>query len=346
MQITAREIATFLGGTIEGNPDIVLDKPSKIEEGVPGSITFLSNPKYEPFIYKTNASAVLVDSNFQPSSSISATLIRVPDVYGAITQLLEAFTDISDDQRKIEPTAVVSEGATLGSNVGIGESTVICEGANIGDDCLISSHVYIGPNVKIGQNTVLQPGVKIMKDCEVGDNCTIHSNTVIGADGFGFKPDSNGCYKKIPQIGNVVIENDVEIGANCVIDRATMGSTVIEEGVKLDNLIQIAHNVVVGAHTVIAAQAGIAGSTKIGKYCMIGGQVGIAGHLKIPDRTNIAAQSGLNTGPKKEGTALFGSPAIAYKDYLKSYVGFKKLPELMKKLEELESEVKILRSEK
>lgn len=346
MQITAKEIATFLGGTIEGNPDIVLDKPSKIEEGVPGSITFLSNPKYEPFIYKTNASAVLVDVNFKPSSRISATLIRVPDVYGAITQLLEAFNDIEENHRTIDSTAVVSKQAMLGSNIGIGEYSTICEGADIGDNCLISSHVYIGHNVKIGQNVKLYPGVKIMRDCIIGDNCTIHSNTVIGSDGFGFKPDDNGCYQKIPQIGNVVVGNDVEIGANCVIDRATMGSTVIEEGVKLDNLIQIAHNVVIGAHTVIAAQAGIAGSTKIGKYCMIGGQVGIAGHLKIPDKTNIAAQSGLNSGPKKEGTALFGSPAIAYKDFLKSYVGFKKLPELMKRLQELETEVKILRSEK
>ncbi len=346
MQITVRELASFLGGKIEGDPDVQLTKPSKIEEGEPGSITFLSNPRYEHYIYTTNASAVLVNNSFKPSAAVNATLIRVPDVYGAIGQLLQAFDGNSEEaERKVSDKAHVAESAKIGDNTAVGEGVVISEGAEIGENCIISAQVFVGANAKIGENTVLKPGVKIMKGCELGKNCIIHSNTVVGADGFGFNPDKEGNYQKIPQIGNVVIGDDVEIGANSVIDRATMGSTVIERGVKMDNLIQVAHNVVIGENTVLAAQVGIAGSSKIGKNCMIGGQVGIAGHISIPDRTNIAAQSGLNSAPKESGQNLFGSPAIPYKDFLKSYIGFKKLPELMKKMDALEKELKELRVE-
>jgi UDP-3-O-[3-hydroxymyristoyl] glucosamine N-acyltransferase len=346
MEMTVRELASFLGGEIEGDPDVQLRKPSKIEEGEPGSITFLSNPKYEPFIYTTNASAVLVNNDFKPTSSIRATLIRVPDVYGAIGQLLQAF-DGSNGQtvHVVSADAFIHDSAELGKNVRVDSAAVISANAKVGDGSVITSQVFVGENVEIGKNTLLFPGVRILKNCKVGDNCIIHSNAVIGSDGFGFNPDKEGRFQKIPQIGNVEIGSDVEIGANTVIDRATMGSTVIADGVKMDNLIQIAHNVVIGANTVIAAQVGIAGSSKIGKNCMLGGQVGIAGHITLPDNTTIAAQSGVNTPPKGEGAVLFGSPAFLYKDFLKSYVGFKKLPDLMKKIEELEKELGELRRE-
>ncbi len=343
MQKTAREIAQFLGGEIEGNPDIILTRPSKIEEGVPGAITFLSNPKYEEFIYKTKASAVLVNSRFKPSAKVDATLIRVQDVYGAITKLLSAFNNNGDTERIIHPDAQIAESATIGKKVGIGMLSVVEEGAEIGDDSLIYPQVYIGKNVKIGDGAKIYPGVRIMHDCILGDNCIIHSNTIIGSDGFGFSPNENGQYSKIPQIGNVLIGDDVEIGANSVIDRATMGSTIIESGVKLDNLIQIGHNVSIGKNTVMAAQVGIAGSTKIGKNCVIGGQVGISGHLQIADSTSIAGQSGVMRSVKEKGTNLFGSPAFAYGDFLKSYVGFKKLPDVLRKIEQLEKEVRDLK---
>lgn len=345
MQITAREIAQFLGGELEGDPDIILTRPAKIEEGVPGAITFLSNPKYEEYLYKTKASAVLVDTNFQPSSKIAATLIRVPDVYGAISRLLSAFNGVGDIERVKDPTACISPSATIGEQVAIGKLTVVEDDAEIGDGSIIYSQVFIGKNVKIGQNAKIFPGVRIMHDCVIGDNCIIHSNTIVGSDGFGFSPDSNGHYSKVPQIGNVLIGNDVEIGANTVIDRATLGSTIIEDGVKLDNLIQVGHNVVIGEHTVMAAQVGIAGSVKIGKHCVVGGQVGINGHIKIADRTSIGGQSGVMGSVKNQGTNLFGSPAFDYGEFLKSYIGFKKLPELLKQIQKLEKEVDRLKAD-
>jgi UDP-3-O-[3-hydroxymyristoyl] glucosamine N-acyltransferase len=339
MQITTGEIASFLGGELEGDPNIILTGPAKIEEGKPGAITFLANPRYEEYIYSTKASAVLVNKTFQPQSGIKATLIRVPDVYGAIAQLLNAFSGGEDIDRKIDPLAIVESNAKIGEEVAIGALSVISAEVEIGDRSVIHPQVFIGKNVKIGKNAKIYPGVRILHNCIIGDNCTIHSNTVIGADGFGFQPNEKGNYEKVPQIGNVVIGNHVEIGSNTVIDRATMGSTVIQNGVKLDNLIQIAHNVIIGENTVMAAQCGVAGSAKIGKNCMIGGQVGISGHIKVADGTKIAGQSGIMGTIKEEGTSQFGSPAIPYNDFLKSYIGFKKLPEIMKKMAELEKQL-------
>lgn len=344
MQITTGEIASFLGGEVDGDPNVVLTGPAKIEEGKPGAITFLANPKYEEYIYSTKASAVLVNKSFKPQNRISATLIRVPDVYGAISQLLNAFSGGEEIDRKVDHLAIVDSSAKIGKEVAIGGLSVISGEVEIGDRSVIHPQVFIGKNVKIGKNARIYPGVRILHNTIIGDNCTIHSNTVVGADGFGFQPNETGKYEKVPQIGNVVIGNDVEIGSNTVIDRATMGSTVIQNGVKLDNLIQIAHNVIIGENTVMAAQCGVAGSAKIGKNCMIGGQVGISGHIKVADGTKIAGQSGIMGSIKEEGTSQFGSPAIPYSDFLKSYIGFKKLPEIMKKMAELEKELKELKA--
>lgn len=345
MQATIQQIADLLGGIVEGDATRLINRPSKIEEGGEGSITFLSNSKYEPFAYTTTASAMLVHRDFQAARPVLPTLIYVDDVYASIALLLERFGEKAELASGISTHAIVDKSAKLGKNSAIDALAVIQKGAKIGDNCTIHAHSYIGTNVQIGHNCTIYPGVKIYQDCVIGDNCTIHANTVIGADGFGFAPQEDGTYRKVAQIGNVVIEDNVDIGANSTIDRATMGSTLIRQGVKLDNLIQIGHNVEIGENTVIAAQTGVAGSTKIGKNCMIGGQVGFVGHLKIADGTKIQAQSGIASNVKQENTALFGYPAIGYRDYVKSYAVFKKLPDLYKQIRALEKKLDELSKE-
>jgi len=340
MQLSARELAAFLGGTVEGNPEVKVSRPSKIEEGGAGTISFLGNLKYEEYAYTTTASILLIREDFTPRKPISATLIRVPDVYAAIATLLEQFGQKAEVEALISKQATVHDTVEMGQGVHIADYTIVAEGAVIGDSCLIMGQAYVGKNVRLGKNVLLYPGVKVMDGCEIGDNTVLHSNAVIGSDGFGFAPQEDGSYKKISHVGNVIIEQNVEVGANTTIDRGTMGATIIREGVKLDNLVQVGHNVEIGAHTVIAAQAGIAGSTKIGKYCRIGGQVGFAGHLQIADGTQIQAQSGIASSVKEPNLALFGSPAIGYKDYIRSHAVFKKLPELYKRLSQLEKELK------
>jgi UDP-3-O-[3-hydroxymyristoyl] glucosamine N-acyltransferase len=340
MQLSAKKIAAFLDGILEGNPDVEVDHPSKIEEGGKGSISFLGNPKYEKYAYSTNASVLLVPRNFEPKQPVSATLVRVDDVYDAIAQLLEHFGAAYQREAGISDKASVSQQAKLGEEITVGAFSSIGEGSSIGANSVIHEQVHIGKDVTIGAHTVLYPGVRVLDRCRVGDHCILHSNVVVGSDGFGFTPQQDGSYKKILHVGNVVIEDRVEIGAQSAIDRGTMGSTVIREGVKMDNLIQVGHNVEIGAHTVIAAQTGIAGSTKIGKHCRIGGQVGFAGHLEIADGTQIQAQSGIASNVKEPNQALFGSPAFAYRDFVRSHAVFKKLPELYRKLHALEKAVK------
>ncbi len=336
MKITAQEIAHIVQGTIEGNPNASANRPAKIEEATEGTISFLANAKYEPFAYTCNASILLVSKNFEPTQPVSATLIRVEDVYASVAVLFEKFGAATQQQAIISAQAAIHEKAKIGQNVSIGAFCVVEEDVEIGDNSVIYPQVYIGKNTKIGQNTLFYAGVKIYHGCEIGDNCILHAGAVIGSDGFGFAPLPDGSYKKIPQLGNVVLENNVEVGANTTIDRATMGSTRIGEGVKLDNLIQVAHNVEIGKNTVIAAQTGIAGSTKLGERCMIGGQTGFVGHLNIADGTKTQAQTGIASSVKQPDMALFGYPGIPYNDYLRSYAIFKQLPDLAKKVRALE----------
>ncbi|MBK8700224.1 MAG: UDP-3-O-(3-hydroxymyristoyl)glucosamine N-acyltransferase [Saprospiraceae bacterium] len=336
---TTSQISQLLQGELIGNPDIVITGPSRIEEGGAGTITFLANPKYEAFIYHTQASAVVVSKEFKPEKEISATLIKVDDVYQSLSTLLQLYEQQEQLPIGIATTAFVSNKATVGKNVSIDHFTVIYDGVEIGDDAIIFAQVYLGKGVKIGSGTKIYPGVKIYHDCVIGNNVIIHANTVIGSDGFGFSKSEDGSYLKIPQNGNVIVEDDVEIGSNTVIDRASIGSTIIRKGVKLDNLIQIAHNAEIGEDTVIAAQAGIAGSAKIGRHCIIGGQVGLAGHIEIANGTMIQAKSGLSSSVKAENTRLYGYPALDYGHYLKSYAYFKKLPELAEKIKKLEKEL-------
>jgi UDP-3-O-[3-hydroxymyristoyl] glucosamine N-acyltransferase len=343
MEFTAATIAGFLKGEIEGNPNAIVNKVAKIEEGLEGALSFLANPKYEHYIYTTQSSVILVNKDFIPSGKVNATLIRVPDSYAAFASLL-TFVEKSKPKKKgIHPTAVIESSAKVGEDVFIGAYAYISEYCSIGDGCIIYPHVFIGDNTQIGKSCTIYPGVKIYHECIVGNGCTIHAGTVIGSDGFGFAPQSESEFKKIPQIGNVIIEDNVEIGANVAIDRATMGSTIIRKGVKLDNLIQIAHNVELGENIVIAAQTGIAGSSKIGKNCMISGQVAINGHIKIANGTKIGAQSGILGEVKEENTIILGSPAIDYKQYLKSSVIFKNLPEMKIKIDALEKEIESLK---
>jgi UDP-3-O-[3-hydroxymyristoyl] glucosamine N-acyltransferase len=344
MRFSAIQIANLIDGELDGNPDIFVENLSKIEEGKPNTITFLANPKYEDFIYNTEASLVLVNKNFIPLKPLKATLIRVNDPYRSFATLLEEFNKKRRGKTGIEQPSFVSVDVNIGENVYIGAFSYIGENVVIGNNVKIYPQVYIGDNVRIGDNTIIFAGVKIYHECEIGKNCTIHSGSVIGSDGFGFAPQSNEQYLKIAQIGNVVIEDCVEIGANTTIDRATIGSTLIKKGVKLDNLIQIAHNVEIGANTVIAAQSGVAGSTKIGEYCMIGGQVGIIGHLNIAAQVKVAAQSGIGTDIKKVGEVLQGSPAFKIMDYRKSYVAFKNLPEISKRINVLEKELEKIKT--
>lgn len=341
MEFSATQIAELLGGTIEGDPNATVSNLSKIEEGKPNTLSFLANPKYTEFIYDTDASIVIVADDFNAERPVkdTCTLIRVQDAYGSFAKLLGMYNQIKGDKKGIDASASVSESAELGEDVYVGGN------AHVGDNCKIGANVkiyptaFIGDNTVIGDNTIVYGGARIYSDCVVGKDCVIHGGAVIGGDGFGFAPSNANNYEKVPQIGNVILEDHVEIGANTTIDRATLGSTIIRKGVKLDNLIQVAHNVEIGEHTVIAAQTGIAGSTKIGKDCMIGGQVGIIGHLKIGDGVKIAAQSGIGHD-LEDNVIVQGSPAFGIGDYKKSYLMFRKLPEMEKRLWALEKDKK------
>ena len=343
MEFTAATIAGFLKGEVEGNPDIKVNTVAKIEEGHQGALSFLANPKYEHYIYTTASSVVLVNKSFIPSGKIDATLIKVDNAYEAFASLLRLVDQARPRKKGIHPTAVIESTAAVGSDVYIGPYAYIGENCIIGDGCSLYPHVYIGDNTRLGINCTINPGVKIYHDCVVGQGCIIHAGSVIGSDGFGFAPQSENEYMKIPQLGNVILEDFVEIGANVTIDRATMGSTIIHKGVKLDNLIQIGHNVEVGENTVMAAQTGIAGSTKVGKNCMFGGQVGIAGHIKIANGSKIGAQGGILGDIKEENTVIIGSPAFEIKQFMRSTVIFKKLPDLKTKVDTLEKELESLK---
>ncbi|MFJ1430952.1 UDP-3-O-(3-hydroxymyristoyl)glucosamine N-acyltransferase [Capnocytophaga canimorsus] len=335
MKFTALQISNILNGQIVGDPDVQVHKLSKIEEGEEGSITFLANPKYKNFIYTTRASIAIVNKSFEPENEVQVTLIKVEDAYSAFSKLLEYYNQIKLNKSGIEQPVSISNTAQLGENVYVGAFTYIGDNVVIGDNVKIYPDTYIGDNVTIGDNTILFAGCKIYSETVIGKHCTLHAGVILGADGFGFAPVQEGFYNKVPQIGNVIIEDYVDIGAGSTIDRATLGSTIIRKGVKLDNQIQIAHNVEIGKNTVIAAQTGIAGSTKIGENCMIGGQVGIVGHLTIGNRVKIQAQSGVIRNVEDD-EMLQGAPAIGYNDYNKSYVIFKKLPSLMKRFLDIE----------
>jgi UDP-3-O-[3-hydroxymyristoyl] glucosamine N-acyltransferase len=338
MKFTASQIAEILEGEVVGNPSIEVSKLAKIEEGKEGSLTFLSNPKYHNFIYTTKASITIVNKTFIPEAALSTTLIKVDDAYVSFTKLLEFYNQIKLNKVGIEKPSFIGENVHYGSDLYLGSFSYIGTNVTIGNNVKIYPNSYIGDNVIIGNNVTIFAGVKIYSETEIGTNCIVHSGAIIGSDGFGFAPKADGTYKKIPQIGNVIVEDDVEIGANTTIDRATMGSTIIRKGVKLDNHIQIAHNVEIGENTVIAAQTGIAGSTKIGANGMIGGQVGFAGHITVGNNVKVQAKSGISRNVK-DGEVLQGSLAFGYTDYSKSYVHFRNLPKIVNELEELKKEL-------
>jgi UDP-3-O-[3-hydroxymyristoyl] glucosamine N-acyltransferase len=343
MKFTAAQISDLLEGEIEGDPAIEVFKLSKIEEGDIGSLTFLSNPKYTPYLYETNASITIVNKSFIPERDIKTTLIKVDDSYKAFSKLLAFYNEVKLNKEGIEKQSFISDTALLGKNIYVGQFSYIGSFVKIGKNVKIYPNVFIGDNTVIGDNTLLFSGAKVYSESIIGKNCTIHSGAIIGSDGFGFAPNKDGgSYAKIPQIGNVIIGDNVDIGANTTIDRATLGSTIIRKGVKLDNQIQIAHNVEIDENTVIAAQTGIAGSTKIGKNCQIGGQVGIAGHLTIGNFVKIQAQSGIGRN-LKDYEIVQGSPALPYSDYNKAYVHFKNLTKLADKIDILEKELKSLK---
>lgn len=346
MQFTALQIATLIKGHIEGDPDAKVSHVAKIEEADEGSLSFIANPKYEEYLYSTKASVIIINESLEITTEVGPTLIKVKDAYSSFAYLLEKYRELVTGNGKtgIEDPAYVSKSANIGKDVYIGAFAYIGENVTIGDNVMIYPGCYIGENVTIGEGSKLYAGVKIYDSCQLGSRVVIHSGTVVGGDGFGFAPQKDGTYKKVPQIGNVMIEDDVEIGANTTIDRATMGSTCIRKGVKLDNLIQIAHNVEIGENTVIAAQTGISGSTKVGKNCIIGGQVGIVGHISIADGTRINAQSGLSKSVTSNNAALTGSPAFDYKSSLKSQAIFRNLPDLQQRLYKLEEMVEELTS--
>ncbi len=337
MKFTAAQIAGILEGEVVGNPNAEVYKLSKIEEGTQGSLTFLANPKYINFIYSTQATITIVSNTFEPEQEITTTLIKVEDAYKSFSKLLEYYNQVKLMKSGIEQPSVISEGVTYGTDLYLGSFCYIGKNVTIGNNVKIYPNSFIGDNVTIGDNCVFFAGVRIYSETEIGNNCTLHSGTIVGSDGFGFAPQEDGTYKKVPQIGNVVIEDDVEIGACSTIDRATLGSTIIKKGVKLDNHIQVAHNVEIGENTVIAAQTGVAGSTKIGKNCMIGGQVGFAGHLIIGNNVKIQAQSGIGKN-LADGEVVQGSPAFNYGDFAKSFVHFKNLPKIVSELEAIKKQ--------
>lgn len=343
VSFTAEQIASVLNGTIEGDASVVVNNFSKIEEGKPGTLTFLANPKYTNYIYTTSASIVLVNNDFVAEQPVKATLIRCANAYAALATLLNMVEQAKPKKVGIEDMSFVAESATLGENPYVGAFAYISANAKIGNNVKIYPQSYIGDNVVIGDNTIVYSGVKIYADSKIGNNCILHSGAVIGADGFGFAPDANGVYNKIPQMGVVIIEDDVEVGANTTIDCAVMDATIVRKGVKLDNLIQIAHNVEVGENTVMAAQVGVSGSTKIGKQCMFGGQVGLGGHITVGDGANIGAQSGIISNIKA-GAQVLGAPAIPVKDFFRSSVVFPKLPDMYRQFAQMQKDIEALKS--
>lgn len=346
MKFSLEQVATILGGEIEGSTDVSIHTISSIEEGKEGSISFLSNPKYEQHLYTTKSSAVIVNKDFVAKEKVSTSLIRVKDAYSSFTALLEEYQRISSFQKSgIEAQSFLASSAKHDEGLYLGAFAYVGENVTIGKNVKIYPHVYIGDNASIGDNTILHSGVKIYANCKIGSHCTFHSGAVIGSDGFGFAPQEDGTYKTIPQVGNVVIEDHVDVGANTTVDCATFESTIIRKGVKLDNLVQVAHNVEVGENTVVASQAGISGSTKIGKQVIIAGQVGLVGHIKVGDKSIITAQSGVSKNVT-EGAVLFGSPAFDKGPYMKSSVLFRKLPDMMNRIQELEEKLLNLPSEK
>lgn len=339
MRFTAKQIAELLKGTIEGDQDATVSKLSKIESGDPGSLTFLANPLYTPYIYTTRSSIVIVNKDFIPDKPLSTTIIRVENAYEAFARLLEVYSQIRQNRTGISEKASIPPNCKIGKGIYIGDFVVIGDHVTLGDNVKIYPQVYIGDNVQIGDNTILYPGVKLYPDTIIGRSCIIHAGAVIGADGFGFAPQQDQHYKKIAQIGNVVIEDMVEIGANTTIDRATLGSTIIRKGVKLDNLIMVAHNVEIGENTVIAAQTGIAGSTRIGKNCMFAGQVGVAGHISVADNVKVGAQAGINSSIQKPGSVVIGSPAIDAGLFRRAAVHFKNLNSIVEDIRKLKEAV-------
>ncbi|MBR4533525.1 MAG: UDP-3-O-(3-hydroxymyristoyl)glucosamine N-acyltransferase [Bacteroidaceae bacterium] len=345
MEFKAQQIAAYLGGTIEGNPEVCVNTFAKIEEGTEGALSFYYDPKFEPYIYQTLSSVILVPTNFQPSQPVKATLIHVEDPRMAIARLLAMYEEATKPKRTgIDPLASIAPTAKLGKDVYVAPFVVVEDGAVIGDGTQLHAHTTIGANVKIGQNCVLYPNVTIYHSCVIGDRCVLHAGTVIGADGFGFQPDKDG-YHKIPQIGITVIEDDVEIGANCCIDRAMMGETIIRRGVKIDNLVQIGHNAEIGSHTVLCGQVGIAGSSKLGEWCVMTGQVGVADHLTVADHTVAAAQAGIATSIRKPGQTIMGYPAYDAKQCSRANIAFKSLPDMLFQLRQLQKEVSTLKAE-
>ncbi|NNF18438.1 MAG: UDP-3-O-(3-hydroxymyristoyl)glucosamine N-acyltransferase [Flavobacteriaceae bacterium] len=339
MEFTASQIAGILEGKVVGDPETAVHKLAKIEEGEKGSLTFLANPKYTQYIYSTEASITIVNKDFEPEHELKTTLIKVEDAYKSFSKLLEYYNQVKFNKSGIENPVFISDNAKYGDDLYLGAFSYIGNNVTLGNNVKVFPNVYIGDNVVIGNDVIIFPGAKIYSESLIGNGCVIHSGAIIGADGFGFAPNAEGEYSKVPQTGNVILEDNVDIGAGTTIDRATLGSTILRRGVKLDNQIQIAHNVEIGEHTAIAAQTGIAGSTKIGKNCMIGGQVGIVGHIVIGDRVKIQAQSGVGRNVKDD-EVLQGSPAINYGDYNKSYVHFKNLPGIVNRVQEIEKNIK------
>ena len=344
MQFTAQQIALLLNGTVEGDPSSAVDRLAKIEEAGAGSLSFLANPKYEQYLYSTNASIVIVNNDLVLSDAVKATLIRVENAYSAFSVLLEQYNTIKLDKSGIEEPSFIHPSAQIGNNVYIGAFAYIGPGVKLGDNSKVYPNAYVADNVTIGKNCILFAGVKIYFDCVIGNNVIIHSGAVIGSDGFGFAPNADGTYNKISQIGNVILEDDVEVGSNTTIDRATMGSTIIHKGVKLDNLVQIGHNVEVGSNTVIASQAGISGSTKIGENVVFAGQVGVAGHLTIAKGTQAGGRSGITRSIKEENRKWAGYPEMPYFDWVRSQLVLMRLPQLEKRIIELEKIIAELRN--
>lgn len=339
MKFTVNQIAEMLNGVVDGDPNIILNQLAKIEEGCKNSLSFLANPKYNEFLYQTQASAVIVNKNFVPEKEVETTLIKVDNAYASFAQLLRIVENMQKQQTGIELPSYIHPSSSLGDQVYIGAFAYIGKNVNIGDNVKIYPHCYIGDNVRIEDNCTLYSGVKIYHNCVLEEDVTIHAGAIIGADGFGFAPNTGNSYDKIPQIGNVHIKKGVEIGANTCVDRATMGSTILHKGVKLDNMIQVAHNVEIGENTVIASQTAIAGSTKVGANCMIGGQVAIAGHLTVANNVKVAGKTGIAKDVKEDGKILQGTLAFDLKDFQRSYIYFRQLPKLAKKINELEKQL-------
>lgn len=342
MKFSAAQIAALLSGTVDGDAEVTVSNVSRIEEGQPGTLSFLANPKYTPYIYSTSSSIVIVNNEFEAEQPIAATLIRVADAYSAFAKLLELYQQFQNDKKGVSSLSFVGTESVLGNDVYIGEFAFVGEKCSIGERVKIYPQAYIGDQCVIGDDSIIYPGVKLYAGTKVGKGCILHAGCVIGSDGFGFAPQQDNQYKKVPQTGIVILEDYVEIGANTTVDRATLGATVLRKGVKLDNLIQIAHNVEIGENTVIAAQTGVSGSTKIGSNCMFGGQVGLAGHITIANGVKLAAQSGIGSSVKQDDVIMMGSPAIPIGDYKRSFVHFKRLDQMAKKIQELENKLNSL----